>query len=330
MLIRIRFAWFPQLMVLCIMAGTAWPEFDFHTASVGSTGKINANRLSFFSLCFSVSLAWVPLAADYYVYYPPDMKRWKTWTVTTVGSSMSMIITILMGVGLGSGVAHNTQWATIYDGTPGGLLMAAYRRLGSFGSFCAVINVVAVIANNAPGSYSMSMNFQMLGNYWSKIPRPVFTILTTVIYAACAIGGRNSLYPIFKNFLPLIGYWIIIWFIIVVEQDLLFYRGKGYDWSLWNNRQKLPVGVAAGIAFLVGWVGAIVGMVSALHSVHHNIINHTWVTSLLTVPQDQAYYTGPIAKSVTGNCELGVWLGAGFTLVTYPPLRMLELRFIQR
>lgn len=239
MLIRIRFAWFPQLMVLCIMAGTAWPEFDFHTASVGSTGKINANRLSFFSLCFSVSLAWVPLAADYYVYYPPDMKRWKTWTVTTVGSSMSMIITILMGVGLGSGVAHNTQWATIYDGTPGGLLMAAYRRLGSFGSFCAVVNVVAVIANNAPGSYSMSMNFQMLGNYWSKIPRPVFTILTTVIYAACAIGGRNSLYPIFKNFLPLIGYWIIIWFIIVVEQDLLFYRGKGYDWSLWNNRQKL-------------------------------------------------------------------------------------------
>lgn len=273
MLIRIRIAWFPQLMVLCIMAGTAWPEFDFHTASVGSTGKINANRLSFFSLCFSVSLAWVPLAADYYVYYPPNMKRWKTWTVTTVGSSMSMIITILMGVGLGTGVAHNSQWATIYDGTPGGLLMAAYRRLGSFGSFCAVINVVAVIANNAPGSYSMSMNFQMLGNYWSKIPRPVFTILTTVIYAACAIGGRNSLYPIFKNFLPLIGYWIIIWLIIVVEQDLLFYRGKGYDWSLWNNRQKLPVGIAAGIAFLIGWVGAIVGMVSALYSAYHNIIN---------------------------------------------------------
>lgn len=54
------------------------------------------------------------------------------------------------------------------------------------------------------------------------------------------------------------------------------------------------------------------------------------MTYLLTLPQDQAYYTGPIAKSVTGNCELGVWLGAGFTAVAYPPLRMLELRFIQR
>ena len=116
----------------------------------------------------------------------------------------------------------------------------------------------------------MSMNFQMLGNYWQKIPRPVFTVLTTVIYAGCAIGGRNSLYSIFKNFLPLIGYWIIIWFMVVIEHDLFFQRGRDYDWSIWNNRRKLPVGIAAGIAFLVGWAGAIVGMVRVSHRLPHN------------------------------------------------------------
>lgn len=257
-----RIAWLPQLMVLCVMAGTAWTQFDFQTASVGTPGEVNSKRLSFLSLCFSVSLAWIPMAADYYVYYPRDTKKWKIWTVTTVGASLAMLITILMGVGLGTAVAYNSEWADFYDGTPGGILMAAYHRLGSFGSFCAIINVVAVISGNGPSAYSMSMNFQMLGNYWRKVPRPVFTIITTVIYAACAIGGRNMLYQIFKNFLPLIGYWIVIWLTIVIEQHILFNRGKEYDWTIWNNRQKLPVGIAAGLAFLIGWAGAIVGMVS--------------------------------------------------------------------
>ena len=134
---NLKIARLPQLMVLCIMAGTAWPQFDFDTASVGSPERVNAKCLSFFSLCFSVSLAWVPIAADYCVYYPPEIKRWKTWTVTVIGC-FSMMITILMGVGLGTSVAHNPQWAAIYDGTPGGLLMAAYNQLGALGSLCAI------------------------------------------------------------------------------------------------------------------------------------------------------------------------------------------------
>ena len=69
------------------------------------------------------------------------------------------------------------------------------------------------------------------------------------------------MYEIFGNLMPLIGYWVIIWFTIVVEQDVLFNRGKVYDWTDWNNWLKLPVGVAASTAFLIGWVGAIVGMV---------------------------------------------------------------------
>ncbi|KAB8074036.1 hypothetical protein BDV29DRAFT_191250 [Aspergillus leporis] len=300
-----RYAWFPQLMVLCIITGSAGPQFDFRSPSVGSSQEVNAKRLAFFSLCVSVSLAWTPLAADYYVYYPPTIRPWKVWSMTMIGASLAMIITLLLGVGLGSGVANNTKWAAIYDGSPASLLMAGYNRLGGFGKFCAFINVVTVVSNNAPGSYSMAMNFQMLGNVWSRIPRPVFTIASTVIYTACAIGGRDFLYDIFKSFLPLIGYWVIIWFTIAAEEDLLFRHSKSYDWSAWNSPEKLPVGVAAGVAFLVGWAGAIVGM-------------------------DQVYYTGPIAKAVVGGCDLGIWLGFGFTALAFPPLRMLELRLIGR
>lgn len=183
--------------------------------------------------------------------------------MTILGLSQAMIITLLIGAGLGTAVASTPEWEANYDGTPGSLLVSAYSSLGSLGKFCAVVNVVGVVANNAPGAYSMAMNFQMLGDFFARFPRPVFTVLTTVVYTACAMGGRDSLYQIFKNFLPLVGYWIVIWVVIVVEEDLVFNRGKGYDWAAWNDRQKLPVGVAAAVAFLVGWVGAVVGMVSA-------------------------------------------------------------------
>ncbi|KAJ5620057.1 hypothetical protein N7510_004041 [Penicillium lagena] len=299
-----RFAWLPQLMVLCVMLGSAGPHFDFNIQAEASPSRLMAKRLTFFSLCLSVALAWAPLAADYYVYYPPHVKRWRTFTVTVLGAWQAMVVTLVLGIGLGTVVASSPQYASKYGTTPGGLLMTAYDSLGGFGKFCAVINVLAVVANNAPGAYSMGMNFQMLGRCWQKIPRPIFTTLSTVIYTGCAMGGRNALYEVFKGFLPLIGYWVIIWFTIVIEEDLLFRRKRGYDWSAWDQREKLPIGIAAGISFLVGWVGAIVGM-------------------------SQSYCTGPIAQ-LSNDADLGLWLGAGFTAVTFPALRALELWWIGR
>lgn len=248
-------------MVLCVMLGSAGPHFDFEIHTPVSRGRLHAKRVTFFSLALSVALAWAPLAADYYVYYPPHVKRWRTFAVTVVGSAQAMTITLLLGIGLGTMMASTPTYLTKYGSTPGGMLMAAYDALGGFGKFCAVINVLALVANNTPGAYSMGMNFQMLGGCFWRVPQPIFTTLATVIYTACAMGGRNSLYEVFKGFLPLIGYWVMIWLIIVIEEDVLFRRLKGYDWSAWNTPRRLPVGIAAGVAFIVGWVGAIIGMV---------------------------------------------------------------------
>lgn len=248
-------------MVLCVMLGSAGPHFDFNVHTKYSQEHLNAKRVTYFSLCVSVALAWAPLAADYYVYYPPHVKRWKTFAVTFLGCGQAMVITLLIGNGIGTILASSPSYIVKYGNTPGGLLMTAYDSLGGFGKFCAVINVLALVANNTPGAYSMGMNFQMLGAWFQRIPQPIFTTLTTVIYTACAMGGRNSLYQIFKSFLPLIGYWVIIWIVIVIEEDFFFRRAIGYDWAAWDNPQKLPMGIAAGVAFLIGWGGAIVGMV---------------------------------------------------------------------
>ncbi|KAJ6143809.1 hypothetical protein N7471_003262 [Penicillium samsonianum] len=299
-----RVAWLPQLMVICVMVGSAGPNFDFNIETPMSTEQLMAKRITFFSLALSIALAWAPLAADYYVYLPPQMKSSRTFLVTVFAATNGMSIVLLMGIGLGTVIASSAHYAAKYGSSPGGVLMTAYDGLGGFGKFCAVINVLALVANNTPGAYSMGMNFQMIGGIFGKVPRPVFTTLATVIYAACAMGGRDRLYEVFKSFLPLIGYWVMMFVVIFIEEHTIFRQRRGYDWSQWNCRDKLPLGIAAGVAFLIGWAGAIVGM-------------------------SQAYYIGPIAQMASG-ADLGLWLGAGFTAMFFPPLRALELKFIGR
>lgn len=87
--------------------------------------------------------------------------------------------------------------------------------------------------------------------------------------------------------------------LIVLMETCVFRRRFAYDWARWEDRSYMPVGIAAGVSFLLGWVGAVLGM------------NQTW-------------YVGPLAK-LAGISDVGVWVGMGFTLVSFPPLRYWEL-----
>jgi purine-cytosine permease-like protein len=72
------------------------------------------------------------------------------------------------------------------------------------------------------------------------------------------------------------------------------------DWERWADRESVPVGIAALIAFILVWVGAVLGM-------------------------DQTWFVGPLAEAC-GAADVGMWVGCAFTLVVYPPLRWWERR----
>ena len=72
------------------------------------------------------------------------------------------------------------------------------------------------------------------------------------------------------------------------------------DWDMWAERRKLPIGLAALMSFLLGWVGAVLGM-------------------------DEVWFVGPLAAAA-GGADIGMWVGSLFTLVAFPPLRCLEIR----
>ncbi|KAF2118154.1 hypothetical protein BDV96DRAFT_684826 [Lophiotrema nucula] len=303
-----RYAWLPQLLVLSVLIGSAGPFFTTSVASIGSTSQIAANRLSCFSLCFYAPNSWGASSSDYYVYYPEKTSKWKAFALTWTGLTMSFCFVYMLGIGIASGIATRPVWEEAYGISIGALLTVSYGPVGRFGDFCAVILALGLIANSVPGTYSAALDCQMMGRSWKIVPRWVWTIALVIVQLVCALAGRDKVFVVFQNFLALMGYWLTIMICIVAEEHVLFQmtRGIQLDWVAWEEKRKLPVGLAAFVSFLLGWMGAILGMY-------------------------QVWYVGPIAKLVADmGADVGLWVGCGFALVAFPPLRFLELKVIGR
>lgn len=298
--------------MLLVLIGTSASHYDHSTPSAGDTATITAARLSFFSLQLSVPVSWAGAASDFFVYYPPKTSKVITFLMTFIGLVVSFVFVNLIGIGLGSGVATDTAWADASAISSGTLILEGYRPAGGFGKFCGVIVALGVISNLVPSAYAAALGCQVLGRFGKAVPRWIWVCWVTIIYFVCAVAGRNHLFAIFQNFLALMGYWVMIFVTIVLEEHILYKNALfggtplGFDWAAWDVPKKLPVGAAALFAFLVGWAGAIIGMF-------------------------QVWYVGPVAKLAGGTgADIGVWLAVGFCGVVYPGFRYLEIKKFHR
>ena len=275
---------------------------------MGDTTTLAANRLSFLSMCLYVPNSWSAAASDFYVYYPERTPRRRIFLLTLSGLWLAFSLVYLLGAGLGTGVvAGHTAWSDANDISTGALITAGFAPLRGFGRLCATIVALGVIANSIPGTYAAALGCQVLGRGGKAVPRWVWSCALVALELVLALAGREHLFAIFSNFLALMGYWVEIMICIVAQEHLLFRRPRGaaaFDWSRWEDKSYLPVGWAALAAFLLGWLGAVLGMY-------------------------QVWYVGPLAK-LAGDSDVGVWIGSGFALVSFPPLRWLELRLVGR
>ncbi|PTU25095.1 hypothetical protein P175DRAFT_0428128 [Aspergillus ochraceoroseus IBT 24754] len=296
-----RFAFLPQLIVMCILFGVSSSKFDLSTVSVGDPRTVVGNRLSFFSLCVSAAITYTPLAADFFVYYPERTSKLKLFSLSLLGLNISFTFAFLCGIGLASGITAHPEYAAAYLRGQGALIVEGFGPLHTFGSFCSVITALGLIANAVAPTYSAGVDFQVLGRHAEKVPRAVWNTLGVVIYTVCALAGRSHLAEIFTNFLALMGYWVAIWVGIILEERFIFRARSGYNWAAWDDPSKHPLGIAALVAFLVGWAGAILCMA-------------------------QVWYIGPLAKLVGDyGADMGNYVGFSWAALIYPPLRYFEL-----
>ena len=297
-----RFAWLFQLLALFVLIGSSASKYDTTFQPTATGRSLAANRLSFFSLMFYLPNSWVASAADYYVYYPASTPKWKIFLVTTLGLFSAIIIVDLVGIALASGVAsgNHPAWTKATGISSGALIVEGLNAIGGFGKFCAVVLALGVISNAVMGTYSASIDAQIMGRWGQMVPRYIWVIVLSAIQLVCGLAGRNQLYIIFTNFLALMAYWLTPMMCIFLEEQLFFQPRLTVDWDSWADPKTKPVGIAALTAFLLGWLGAVLGM-------------------------NQIYFVGPLAKS-GGYADVGMWVGAGFALVSYAPLRWFEVK----
>jgi len=138
--------------------------------------------------------------------------------------------------------------------------------------------------------------------FFARVPRYVFTVVSTAILIPLAIIGATRFYNVLVDILSVIGYWSTIFAAIVLTEHFLFRKNdfNSYRIQDWDKPSKLPIGIAALLSFL-GAFGIVIPSMS------------------------QAWYTGPIAKAGTG--DIGVLTGAVVGVVLYAILRAVEKMF---
>ena len=188
----------------------------------------------------------------------------------------------------------------------GGLIYEIYHPIG-WSKFCLVMLTFSVLGNNIAINYSSGLSMQLLGHYFHAVPRFLWSLIFVIVVAVLAIAGQQHLSTIVSNFVSLLGYWTISFTIILAIEDKIFRRHTGYNLTVWDEPSKLPLGAAAVLALLTGYLaGGVTGMA-------------------------QTWYIGPIAKKFGEfGGDVGIYLSGAFTLIVYPIARMLEMNYTGR
>lgn len=324
-----------SFLLLYISAGDKYYLLNKYKPITIDNETIKGNWLSFFSLCYSITSTWGSITADYYILFPEDTPKSEVFALTLAGTFIPTTFVGVLGLLLSSVAMSYKPWFDEYESHGmGGLLWAGFQRWNGFGKFCVVILTLSLISNNIINTYSAAFSIQLSSIVSARIPRWFWSIVCTVVYLVCALVGRNHFSTILGNFLPMIGYWISMYFILLLEENEIFRRHflhlytrefpeplakpesnirvwkqrylsqkmHRYNWDKWDDPEVLTHGYAATAAFLVGVPGVVVGMA-------------------------QAYWVGPVARNFGANGgDIAMWLSMGFSGLAYPLLRYWELR----
>ncbi|GEQ71452.1 hypothetical protein JCM33374_g5136 [Metschnikowia sp. JCM 33374] len=319
---------FGSSLMVFIVSASKYKYMSWEDSTSVDHSTLYGNAWSFLTLCYSITSTWGVCASDYYILFPQDTPDIQIFSLTLLGT---LLPTTAVGVAalLTANIAMNYQpWNDAYEANSlGGLLGAVFEPWGGGGKFLMVFMFLSLVANNAMGTYSMGFSVQIFALPLARVPRWFWSFFQTMACLVVAIAGRGKFITLIGNLLPMIGYWVSIYFFLLLEENTIFrsrfFRhlytkefedvdsdsdvlaggSPNYNFSIWNTQTKLTNGLAATLAFVCGAAGAAVGM-------------------------STTYWIGPLARKVGGEYggDIGMWLSMAFSGVAYPLLRYLELK----
>ncbi|TFY57856.1 hypothetical protein EVG20_g8379 [Dentipellis fragilis] len=290
------FAWFPNLIAFLVMLGVGAKHIENNPMPPPEPSAV----LSYASVVVSSVLSWCTMTPDYGVYHA-DTPSWHIFLYVYLGFFCSSLPGHMLGAAFAAGAPAVPAWqAGLGDGSDvGGLLEAVLAMSGGFGKFLTVVIALTIPSAVAPTMYSFGTSFMAVTPLFAKIPRYVYAIISTAILIPVAIVGATRFYNTLVDILSIIGYWSSSFAAIVFAEHFIIRRNRfsSYNTEDWDKPSKLPLGIAAVLAFACS-IGIIVPSMS------------------------QVWYTGPIANSGTG--DIGVYTGFFTAGLLYVPFRLVE------
>ena len=304
-----KYSWCVFFIVFLIILGETGKYADNHSpASVKGTTPLAGSVLTFLAVIYGYSASWSPIASDYYVQYPANVSRTKVFLLTASGISLSTCVCMWSGAIMASSLNNHPLWKQAYENDGIGYLIRDMLYPIGFAKFLLVLLVLSGICFNLLSTYSVSLTIQQFSPWVAFVPRIVVQVIVFGIVIALGLAGRKELNTYLQNFLSFLGYWSTSYFVILfLEHTFIRKRDfANYDLEGWNDRKRLPHGIAAATVFLVGVVCWVMGMAV------------TW-------------YVGPLAGLFGENGgDVAIELTFVFTLVAYLPLRLLEIKLFHK
>lgn len=212
------------VLLLYIVAGNQYTKFeDLQTTGSNVMTKVG-NRISFFALAYSVTATWGGCASDYYIVFPETISQIKVFVFTFFGIAIPTTFGAVIGMLIGNAAVGNESWNLVYEEKSlGGLLDVVFQRWGNFGKFLLVVLWLSLISNNIINNYSSALSVHLLDDLaYRYLSRWFIVIIIFAITLICSLVGRDHFSQILSNFLPMLGYWISIYFTLLVEENVLF------------------------------------------------------------------------------------------------------------
>ncbi|KUJ14915.1 uncharacterized protein LY89DRAFT_708514 [Mollisia scopiformis] len=303
-----NYFWIVFFVIFLIIYGEVGGKADLQSPAQVTGMTLSGNVLSCIAIFYGDGASYASIISDYYVNYPANISKMKVWLLTTFGIFIPVTFGILLGSLVGSTTGVDTNWGQAYDNHGvGGLILAMLYPAG-FAKFLLVLLSLGGVGLNVIAIYSSSLAIQQAAKLLQRVPRFVWSLVTFACILVLSVGGRDKIIDFLENFLSLLGYYNTAFVAILAIEHYYFRNGNlaNYDLDGWNTPSRLPIGFAGLTSFLLGIVGAILGMV-------------------------ETYYVGIIAKMIgEDGGDIGNELALVFTVISYPTLRKLELKYVGR
>ncbi|KAK5661466.1 hypothetical protein OQA88_11367 [Cercophora sp. LCS_1] len=303
-----KYSGFVLLAVFIAMYAQTASTADLAVPETLTPSTLTKGCLCLLAVMYGSSSSWGSIIADFYVEYPASTSPYQIFTLTCLGIALPTIFGMSLGAIVASGLKNNPIWAAAHAKGMGFLVQEMIHPTG-FAKFLLVVLALSCIGMVSVSLYSAGLSIQQTARPLGLVPRFFWTAL--MFGAACTLGmaGADKLYDFLLNFLSLLGYWVTGFFVIMFCEHYAFRKGwtRGvelYDLEAWNDPELLPVGYAGGLAFVVGLVGAILGM-------------------------SEKWYKGVISVQIGGG-DIGNQLAFLFTLAVFLPARWLERKIVGR